>query len=304
MRIRKPGRINDNLWLLGCEKSCVYLLQGDTDSMIISGGMSYIVPDLLHQFEDFAIDENRITKLLILHSHFDHVGIIPFMKRRNKKLTVYGSSRAWDILHMPKAINTINEFGRNVARKVGKEDVYSRYDLEWRETVTGVTLAQGDIIDLGNITGEIHETPGHSSCSISLYVPRLKALFPSDAAGIPFQDTLVISANSNFTSYQESLEKLKEVKLNYVCADHYGYMTGNEAFNYIQQTIDSAKDFREMLERFYIKERNIETAAKKMATSFCEGNSDYLLTPEIMEGVYRQMFKHIAENMDKIRMPL
>jgi len=78
MRIRKPGRVNERIWFLGREESGVYLLDGNNGSMIVSGGISYIVADLLQQFKEFGIDENRIQKLLILHSHFDHVGIVPF----------------------------------------------------------------------------------------------------------------------------------------------------------------------------------------------------------------------------------
>ena len=41
----------------------VYLLQGEED-MIIEGGMSYIVPDMLRQFQERGINLNRITRLL------------------------------------------------------------------------------------------------------------------------------------------------------------------------------------------------------------------------------------------------
>ena len=86
MRVRKPGKIRDHLWFLGSEESCVYLLEGRDESMLVSGGLSYLVPEILGQFNEFHIDETRITKLLILHAHFDHVGIVPFFKRRNPKL--------------------------------------------------------------------------------------------------------------------------------------------------------------------------------------------------------------------------
>ncbi|UCH07302.1 MAG: hypothetical protein JSV55_14720, partial [Deltaproteobacteria bacterium] len=66
MRIREPGKIRDNLWYLGSEESAVYLLEGHDESMLISGGMNYLVPALLRQFSDFAIDTERITKILIL----------------------------------------------------------------------------------------------------------------------------------------------------------------------------------------------------------------------------------------------
>ena len=63
MRIRHPGKVCDRLWYLGREESGVYLLEGRDGFLMLNGGMSYIVPDLLPQFEEFGIDEGRITKL-------------------------------------------------------------------------------------------------------------------------------------------------------------------------------------------------------------------------------------------------
>ncbi|MGD9322166.1 MAG: hypothetical protein PVH99_19490, partial [Desulfobacteraceae bacterium] len=74
MRIRKPGKIGEHLWYLGCEESGVYLLESQDESMIISGGLSYILPSVLQQISEFGIKEDRIRKFLILHAHFDHVG--------------------------------------------------------------------------------------------------------------------------------------------------------------------------------------------------------------------------------------
>ena len=297
MRIRKPGKIRDGLWLLGNRESSIYLLEGSSGSMIISGGMSYIVPDILEQFNRFDIDINQISKILILHSHFDHVGVIPFLKRRRAEIEIYASSRAWEIFSMPKAIATINRFGRDVAHNMGKDEIYKDYSLDWGEDINGHTVSDGDIIDLGDLDGYIYETPGHSSCAISLYIPQIKALFPSDSGGIPYGEIIIASGNSNFTKYQESLERLKELDVEYYCADHYGYVSGEESRTFIKQSIMSAKNYRTLMERIYSRSHNIETAARELADLFYSANNEYFLTPEIMEGVYRQMIRHIAENM-------
>src|SRR4030043_435198 len=160
MRIRRPGKIRDQLWFLGSEESCVYLLEGRDESMLVSGGLSYLVPDILNQFKEFHIDETRIKKLLILHSHFDHVGIVPFFKHRNPKLEIYASARGWEILRMPKAIQTVNKFSRSVARRRGKESVYETYDLDWRDGITGISISEAERIDLGGLEVLILETPG------------------------------------------------------------------------------------------------------------------------------------------------
>jgi len=298
MRIRKPGKVREGIWCLGREESGVYLLEGEDGSMIVSGGMSYIVSDILQQFNEFGIDEKRIKKLLILHSHFDHVGIVPFIKRRHPQIEVYASQRGWKILQMDKAILTINEFGRSVARRMGKGDVYSAYDLEWRTDVFGTTIREGDRIDLGGLEVSILEIPGHSSCCIAAYVPELKALFPTDGGGIPFGQTIVSSGNSNYTQYQQSLESLKGLEVDYYCADHYGYVTGAEAREFISRSIESAKENRAWMEEVYRSTRDIDAAAQELTSSFYQENPDYFLSPEIFLDVYRQMVRHMARVME------
>jgi glyoxylase-like metal-dependent hydrolase (beta-lactamase superfamily II) len=298
VRIREAGRVCDNLWYLGKEVSGVYLLEGQHESMIVSGGMSFIVPDLLRQIEAFGIDETRIRKLLILHSHFDHVGIVPFVKRRYPELEIYASARAWQILEMPKAINTINAYSDLNNEELGFKDVMSAYDTKWRDDVSGITVAEGDTIDLGNMAVHILETPGHSSCSISAYVPDIKALFPSDGGGIPYNNETIPSGNSNYTRFQESLEKLKNLDVDFLCADHFGYIKGDGAGTFIRETIDAAKKFRTLMERVYGRIGDVEGTVQRLIAVAGAERPNYFLSQEILTGVYRQMVKHSASVMD------
>jgi len=299
MRIRKAGKIREGLWALGREESRVYLLEGNGASMIVSGGMSYIVPEVLQQIREFEIDEGKIEKLLILHSHFDHVGIVPFFKRRHPGIEVLASERGWEILRMPKAVRTINEFSRSVAERMGRQEVYSTCDLDWRDDVTGKSVREGDRTDVGGIEVAILETPGHSSCSITAYIPQWKVLLPSDGGGIPFRDMIVPSGNSNYTQFQKSLEKLKDLEVEYYCADHYGHVVGDEAKGLIHQSIENARLHRNEMEEALRSEGDIDKAAKKIVSSFYQEYPDYFLSPDILEGVYRQIVRHIASTMEK-----
>jgi glyoxylase-like metal-dependent hydrolase (beta-lactamase superfamily II) len=215
-------------------------------------------------------------------------------------MEVYASERAWEILKMDKAVQTINEFSRNVAKRLKKEDVYSTYDLEWRNDVSGKTIREGDRFNLGNLEGMIQEIPGHSSCCIAAYLPKYKALFPTDGGGIPFDQTIVTSGNSNYTKYQQSLERLKDIPVDYYCADHYGYVTGEEAKEFILKSIEMAKKTRTQIEEAYRSTRDIDTAAQKLISSFYEENPSYFLSPEIFLDVYRQMVRHIANVIEGV----
>ena len=298
MLIKKPGKVRDHLWCLGHEASRIYLLEGREESMIISGGTRYIVPRVISQLEAFGIDKERIKKLLILHSHFDHVGVVPYFKRSYPDLEVYASTRGWKILRMPKAIRTINEFSRVIAERMGVAEAASTKDLEWRDDISGTAVSEGDVLEIGDMTVRIFETPGHSSCSISAYVPQIKALFPSDGGGIPFKQMIVASGNSDYTKFQQSLDKLKDLEVEYLCADHFAHVVGEEAGNYISRSIVSAGERRAKIEEVYNRNRDVDAAAREMVDSFYSENPDYFLTREIFEGIFRQMVRHIAKGME------
>jgi glyoxylase-like metal-dependent hydrolase (beta-lactamase superfamily II) len=298
MRVRKAGKITDRLWYLGKEEAGVYLLEGRDASMMINGALSHILPEVLQQMKDFRIDEKRIAKFLILHSHFDHAGLVPYFKRQYPQIEVYASGPAWNIFKMPKAIEIMNTFSRLVATQLKAAEGLAGYDTEWRDDVTGTTVSEGDRIDLGGISLTIIDTPGHSSCSISAYEPTMKALFASDGGGIPYKDTSFPSMNSNITQFQESLEKLKPYPVQYLCADHYGYVTGEEAGKFIELTITEARKLRKEIEDSYHRNGgDVDAAAKALNAAFYEANPDYFIAPDILEGVFKQMVKHIQKTL-------
>ncbi|MFC1858098.1 MBL fold metallo-hydrolase, partial [Thermodesulfobacteriota bacterium] len=285
MRFCKPGKIRDGLYLLGTKESCSYLLEGNRESMIINGGLNYSVSDLLDQFRQFGIDESKIKKILVLHAHFDHVGIIPYFRQRYPGIEILASPRGWEILSMPKAIKTINEFSRLMAERFGRMNVYNHYDLDWDNGFQGLAVSEGDRLDLGQMAVEIYETPGHSSCSLSAYVPSVRALFPSDGGGVPFEDTAIISGNSNYTRFQESVEKLKGFATDYICADHYGYIAGDEAKRFFENTAQKAVEYRAYLEGVYFKTRDIDTATMEVTRDFLKENPEYMIPPKILQGI-------------------
>lgn len=298
MKSCSAGRIGERLWYLGREESGIYLLEGDAGSLIISGGMSYLAPVVRDQLVSFRINEKRIQKLLILHSHFDHVGLVPFFRRRYPDLQVYASARAWQILQMPKGIETINASGRLIAERMEVTGWLEEHDLEWRDDVIGREVSEGSTIELGGLTVQILETPGHSSCSISAYVPEIRALFPSDGGGIPYGKTILPSGNSNFTQYQQSLERLQPLKVDMLCADHYGYVTGEDAENYLFRSSHEARNYRAMVEAIYRRTGSINATAEELVRNRFSVCPDFIIGPEIYAGVCRQTVRHIAGAME------
>jgi len=298
MRIRKPGKVTDNLWYLGREETGVYYLQDRVGAIMINAGMSYILPDVLTQMKEFGLDPARLTKILILHSHFDHVGLVPYFKRTYPAIEVVASAPAWEVFAKPKAIEIMNSFSQLSARQADAAEALKPYDLEWRGDITGTAVRDGDTIDLGGVTLRIIATPGHSNCSICAYEPSRKILFASDAVGIPFEDRLFPSMNTNIHQYLESLDKLKPLPISYLCVDHYGYITGEEAKKFTDQTLEEGRRWKAYLEDSYRKHGgDIDAAGKAVTDSFYKEMPGYFIAPDILEMVFKQMLKYTGKTL-------
>lgn len=296
MRSNNPGQIDEGLWLLGTKESCVYLLEGSQSSALISAGMSYILPDLIRQSNDFGISVSKIEHIIILHSHFDHVGIVPFLKRKWPNVKIYASARAWQVLSNPKAISIIHDYTLKVCRRVrGNADDLCLLDWQWRYDVQGEELDERSRIDLGNRYIEILETPGHSSCSISAYVPQLNALFPSDAVAIPYCDEYVIAAGSSFLQYQQSLDKLSGLNIEILCADHYGCVRGDEAKHYIARSREATQQMIDRLLLALRQEGSAEKAAWQLVKHHFDQRPDYFVDPDILLVTYTRMLKQFID---------
>jgi glyoxylase-like metal-dependent hydrolase (beta-lactamase superfamily II) len=298
MRIRKAGKITDHCWYLGREESGVYCLEGSKGAMLINGGLTFILPDVLAQMKAFGIDAGKIKKFLILHSHFDHTGIVPYFKRTWPDIEILASEPAWKVFAMPKAIEIMNAYSRMSAHLAGAEEALKAYDLDWRNDTTGKVVGEGDVIDLGGIAFQIFDTPGHTHCSITAYAPTMKALFPSDSGGIPFDDICFPSMNTNTAQYLESLEKIKPLPVSYYCADHYGYITGDEADGFIDRTLIEGRRWKAELEKCYREHHgDLDASAKSITDDFYRQNPGYFIAQDILEGVFKQMLKFTGKNM-------
>jgi len=294
MRIVKAGWITDRILLLGSEESNVYLLKGE-EYTIVGGGMITIVPDILEQLGVFGIEESTITRLLILHTHFDHCAIAPFFAKRWPQLRVVTSKRGKDLLANPKVVDSISFLCKTAIAQAGMEEKAEALNLifdglEFQETVDG-----GDRVSWGGVELEIIDAPGHSSDSIAAYMPSEKALFASDAGGIPFGDDVFAAGNSNFTKYQETLERFNEYDVDIHLAEHYGAFTGEDAKNFMPKSIAAAKEMRKLLEESYARTRDVEESTRELTDLIMKRAPDYFLPKEVMAMVIGQMMKYIAK---------
>jgi glyoxylase-like metal-dependent hydrolase (beta-lactamase superfamily II) len=294
MIITKPGKVTDRIVLLGVKESSVYILKGEDEYAFVGGGMVHIVPEIVEQLKEFKIEEEKIKRILILHSHFDHCGVVPFLKKRWPWAKVTASLKAKELLAAPKVIETIQFLNQALLKEKGREGQANDLGLGFSGINVEEVVKENDIIRCGDLTIEIIEVPGHSSCSISAYVPDEKAMFGSDAGGIPFGDQIFTCANSNFDKYQESLMKMNRYEIDVYLAEHYGARTGEDANTFLNKSMDFAKEARAILEASYARTKDIKKSTEEITDMLMENTPDDFLHRDIVALVTGQMLKYIS----------
>ncbi|MFC1812898.1 MBL fold metallo-hydrolase [Thermodesulfobacteriota bacterium] len=297
MVIEKPGKVTDRIFLLGRRESNVYLLKGEAEYAILGGGMAYIVPEVMEQIKNFKIEEKKIRWIIILHSHFDHCGMVPFFKKRWPWVKIIASQRAKDLLSDPRVTESIRSFNQELLIEHGREKQAVNEGFEFSGIAVEDLVKEGDILNCGDLTMEVLEVPGHSSCSIAVYVPREKAMFASDAAGVPFGNHIFTAANSNFDKYQKSLERIAGYDIDVLLAEHYGARTGEDARGFMKKSMASAKKTRNLLEESYARTKDIEKSTEELTDRFMAEVPDDFLLREVFVLVIGQMLKYISRQM-------
>jgi len=170
-----------------------YLIFGDQICLIDSGvaGSEAIIIGYIKQA---GRDPQEIARIVFTHSHADHIGGGPALKKQTGcKSAAHVDARPWI---------------ENVDQQYAQRPIGNFYDLVGGSVEIDSGLKDGDQVDLGDgKTLEIFYTPGHSKGAISLLYNKDRALFTGDA--VPKPNTVPIY--EDVATSIESIKKLKQI---------------------------------------------------------------------------------------------
>ncbi|MBW2176248.1 MAG: MBL fold metallo-hydrolase [Deltaproteobacteria bacterium] len=277
MIIDQPGKVTDNITMLGKKASCVYLLDGGEACAILGGGLAYLIPGIEGQLAEMEIDPEKIKQLVIQHAHFDHCGIVPYFKKKWPWPKIVASAKAKTLLSTPKVAASIEKFNKRHLEEVLPQVKSGNLCIENFHIEVEKVVGDGDTLQCGGLRMQVLETPGHSTCSISVYVPEEKAMFASDAAGIALGEGVFTTANSSFDQYQASLEKIFEYDPEIILAEHQGARTGEDCRKFMRISRQSAREMRERVESSFARTGDIGRSTDEITTQLMASAPDGFL---------------------------
>jgi glyoxylase-like metal-dependent hydrolase (beta-lactamase superfamily II) len=132
-------------------------------------------------------------------------------------------------------------------------------------------MGDGDGLDPGEgLRLQFFEAPGHSRCSLSVYLTERRILFPGDA--IPFpepgRNELTVTANHDFPDYLSNLVKLRPLSINMVAYEHCGVLNGNDARQIVSRGLDALLRQRERIRTRFRELGDAERLAEETVAKY------------------------------------
>lgn len=264
MKQYAQGDISERISVAANPMYPAYVIKGDSGNCMIDAGINLMGPLYLKSLHAILHDVNELSHLLLTHSHYDHLGAMPYLKRRIPEVLVGGSPYITELL---KKENVLIKMGylSDLQRPLFTEIVGDE-DVSIESVPMDLELKDGDEIDLGGLTCRVLEAPGHTRDSLAFYVPELEALFPGEAVGVSIgMEGAGIHPQflSSYDQYVASLDRLAALKPKMIGIGHGFVFTGDDALEFLDDSIRITGEYRAMIEDCLDKVRgNVDRAVE------------------------------------------
>jgi glyoxylase-like metal-dependent hydrolase (beta-lactamase superfamily II) len=263
--------VTPNFYQLGTPSFPAYLSLGDY-GMIIEGGTRATFAIIINQLKELGIEPERIKYLFLTHTHPDHIGAIPRLRRIWPHLKVVASQVGEKLLtRLVTREEALKEFittDRDIAEIMLSKGEIDAVPPELDNYTFGVDIVvkEDDRLDLGSgVSWTVYDTPGHSPCHISLHNEREGTLVIGDATGFyaPEKDIFWPNYFNSLEAYCDSIRKLSSLSAQRGALCHNCVIEG-EVKRYFQKAIRATESYhREMMARLDRGEDPEEIALEK-----------------------------------------
>lgn len=240
------------------------LICGSEKTALLDCGMAYCGKGLAENIKR-ALQGASLDYIVLSHSHYDHIGALPYVKQAYPKAVTLGAEHAQKILTRPGARKLMKELGETAREQYepGSSEEILTDDLKVDQTI-----GEGNVLSLGDRTLTVMETKGHTDCSLSFILNPDSILFASESTGILERlDYVHTPILKSYEDAMESFYKCKACGAKRIVLPHFGLIPQdfNETYwkLYEKELTDKMAYLKELVTQGLSEEAIFHRYAKK-----------------------------------------
>lgn len=220
------------------------LITGSEKTALLDCGMAYCGETLIENIGK-ALAGRDLDYVLVSHTHYDHLGALPFVRESWPGAVTLGAEYARYVLGRQGAIDTINAFGENARKLYGDNKGKRPPDGGF---VIDKTIGDGDVITLGREEITVIETKGHTDCSLTFALSPQNIIFLSESTGVLEGSGKVhVTILKSYGETMRSVEKCRKYSDWLMVLPHYGLLPKDYNEEYWELFLSTVLEYREFL---------------------------------------------------------
>ncbi|WP_371372416.1 MBL fold metallo-hydrolase [Sporomusa aerivorans] len=222
-----------------------FLLVGKEKTALMDCGMAYCASSLIQNIKE-AIPARPLDYIIISHSHYDHIGAIPYLKDEWPAVNVLGAAYAQQVLHKPNALKTIRQLSIQAAEFYGAAQPLPYDDAKLK---VDRIIKDGDTLSLGDMHITVVKTTGHTQCSLAFFINN-EILFASETTGCLSSSGRIYPAF--IISWADAINSIticRELNPRFIYSPHYGLVSQADTADYWDKCLMAVCETRDFILR-------------------------------------------------------
>jgi len=241
------------------------LLIGDEYTALFDCGMAHCANGTIQNIKN-ALNGRQLDYLFITHTHYDHIGSLPYLRKEWPLLRLVTSQTGATVLLKDTPRKVIRELSMVAVKKHN-----SKVDTAYNDDAfhADVIVKDGDTIPLGGLSVKTLETPGHTRDSLSFFIPELELLIVSETTGFMTPDgTVYPTYLTSFNAAIDSIEKCRNTPYNFLSFPHRGIAAKKDADGFFDKALTAVIGCRDFILDMNEKKLDKETMFEKYVQKY------------------------------------